>query len=530
MGTTTPVPVSKRFHRAVDLASVFRGGRELPLRWRFLVALLAVIVVAETVLAVTFYNQQKQHSITEQLTSLGQRMHNIADFQFGVAQLALQPSPVNPREVADLRSMLRSSEQSWAQASSAANRSSVRFLEPRFEALAHARTRFDHLPRNSPERAADRGLLIGEARKLMATTKRLHHSIDSEILAAQKTAESRQSDSFRVFLVGSAISLAAAIALALLLARTISRPVARLADGARQLGEGNLDYRLEVGSQDEIGVVAREFNRMAVQLQDVHSTLEDRVQQRTGELAEANKELAKANSELDLHRAEQERLAQQRRVLLSRVISAQEEERQRIARELHDETGQSLTALGLGLEAAVADLRSDDSQGLGGRLRSLAHVASEAIEELDRLVLDLRPAQLDHLGLVATLRWYTTHLRSQAGVATRVVVRGEARRLQSDIETALFRIAQEALTNVARHANASAVEVVLTFEPDLVSLEVKDDGAGFDAEQARVAPSSVGLIGMRERAQLIGGVLAVRSKPGEGTQLSVTVPTEGERS
>jgi signal transduction histidine kinase len=216
-------------------------------------------------------------------------------------------------------------------------------------------------------------------------------------------------------------------------------------------------------------------------------------------------------------------------MLLNRVITAQEEERQRIARELHDETGQSLTALGLGLEAATGELRSGVRQGLDKRLTGLAHVATEAIEELDRLVLDLRPAQLDHLGLVATLRWYVARVQAQAGLAARLTVRGESKRLRPELETTLFRIAQEALTNVTRHAHAGQVEVVLSFEPDLLSLEVKDDGVGFDAEATSVAPSSLGLIGMRERAQLMGGAMAVRARPGEGTQLSVTVPLEGER-
>jgi len=303
----------------------------------------------------------------------------------------------------------------------------------------------------------------------------------------------------------------------------------RLATGTRELGAGRLDHRIDVRSSDEIGVVAAEFNRMASQLQEAQNTLEQRVRRRTSELATANEELAAANRELDLHRAEQERLAQQRRMLLNRVITAQEEERRRIARELHDETGQSLTALGLGLEAAIEELGSSPQQSVDRRLESLAHVASDAIEELDRLVLDLRPAQLDHLGLVATLRWYATRVNSQSELKTQLEVRGRAQRLQPEVETALFRIAQEALTNVLRHANAKQVEVVLSFESELLSLEVTDDGVGFDAGATNAAPSSLGLIGMRERAHLVGGVLVVRSRPGEGTRVSVTVPLEAER-
>lgn len=529
VGATTPIPVSKRRRRASDIASALRGGRRLSLRSRFLVALLAVILVAETVIAVTYYNQREQHSINEDLVSLGQRMHKMADFQFGVAQLALQPAPIGAGQLGEMASLVHSSEASWLQAASPGDRVAIRLLEPRFESLARVRVRLDHLPAHSPQRGVGRARLIAEARKLMATTKRLHHAVDARILAAQTNAEIQEDDAFQAFLVGSAISLAAAIALALLLAQTISRPMGRLAAGARQFGGGRLDYRLDARSHDEIGVVASEFNRMAAQLQDAHATLEERVRKRTSELAAANDELATANRELDLHRAEQEQLAQQRHMLLDRVITAQEEERQRIARELHDETGQSLTALGLGLEAATAELRSGEERSLDGRLQSLAHVATDAIEELNRLVLDLRPAQLDHLGLVATLRWYVARVRSQSGLVTRLEVRGEARRMQPGVETALFRIAQEALTNVVRHAGAGKVEVVLSFDRDLLSLEVSDDGAGFDAGATSVAPESLGLIGMRERAHLVNGVLVVRSRPGEGTRISVTVPLEGDR-
>lgn len=528
VGATSPIPASKRRRRAFEAASALRGGRRLSLRWRFLIAMLAVILVAETVIAVTFYNQQRQHSLNEQLGSLDQSMHGIADFQFGVAQLALQPSPIGERQLSELASMVHSSEATWLAEASPADRPAVRNLEPRFEALARTRARFDQLPSGSPSARADKSRLIEQARNLMVTTKRLHHSVDARILAARAKAESQEDDAFQTFLAGSAISLVAALALALLLARTISRPVERLAAGARQLGAGRLDYRLDAGSRDEIGVAAGEFNQMAAQLQDAHATLEERVRRRTSELAEANRELGEANRELDLHRVEQERLAHERRMLLNRVIGAQEEERQRIARELHDETGQSLTALGLGLEAATGELRSGAGQGLDERLTGLAHVATEAIEELDRLVLDLRPAQLDHLGLVATLRWYVARVQAQSGVRAHLTVRGESKRLRPELETTLFRIAQEALTNVTRHANAGRVEVVLSFEPDLLSLEVEDDGVGFDAEATSVAPSSLGLIGMRERAQLMGGAMAVRSRPGEGTQLSVTVPLEGE--
>lgn len=517
MAATTPISASERRTRWFGVADVVRRARELPLRWRFLAALLAVIALAETVIVVTFYDQRREHAISEQLVSLGQRMHEISDFQFGVAQLALQPARVDARAIGRLRLTLRASEVALARPGTAPSRSAIGGLEQPLAALVRTRARLDRLPSAAPRRAAVRRRLIAQASALTARIARLHRQADARILAAQASTHASERDASRTFLAGSALSLLAAVALALLLARAISRPVARLAAGARQIGAGRLDYRLAAEPHDEIGVVASEFNRMAAQLQEAHATLEARVHQRTQELAHANREL-------DANRTEQERLARQRRMLLNRVITVQEEERQRIARELHDEAGQSLTALSLGLEAAGDELGSGMRERLGARLRSLAHVAADAIEGLDRLVLDLRPAQLDRLGLLATLRWYVARVRAQSGVQVRMVVTGQARRLGSEVETALFRIAQEALTNVVRHAHASRAEVALTFEADAVRLEVSDDGAGFDAEAMRHEPTSVGLIGMRERAELVGGTLVIRSNPQEGTRLTVSIP------
>lgn len=489
------------------------------MRLRFLVALLAVIVVSETVIVVTFYNQRRQHSINDRLVGLAEQMHDLSDFQFGAAQIALQRAPVAARELGELRSELAAFAKAAAHGSRE-HRLALRRLSPEFDSLARARARLERLPRAARGREAERRRLFERATALIATTAVLHHHADARIRSAQAVAEARERDALRTLIVGSTISLLAAIALALFLARTISRPVAQLAAGARELGAGRLGHRLAVGSRDEIGTVAEEFNRMAAQLEEARSTLERRVDERTRELAEANRQLER-------HRAAQERLAHQRRSLLKRLITVQEEERRRIARELHDEAGQSLTGLRLGLEAAEADLSAGRPEESARRLKSLAGIAADAITDLDRLVLDLRPAQLDTLGLVAALRWYAARLESQTGIATAVDVRGGTRRLEPEVETALFRIAQEALTNVARHARASQVDVVLEFAPRSVSLEIGDDGVGFDSESAGVSSASVGLLGMREHAELVGGTLVVRSRLGEGTQVIATVMLEG---
>jgi signal transduction histidine kinase len=503
--------------------SIFRRARRLSLRSRVVAALLTVIVVSETAIVVSFYNQHKQHSINAELVSVAQRMHEIGDLEFGAAQLALQSSPASTQQIAQLRSMLVPSER-LDSGRSAAERMGARQLDAGFALLARARAEVDRLPASSPRRAVDRRLMAAQARSLTAlAAAQVHNEAESRIRSARASADTRDRDAFRTLVLGSGLSVLAAVALALLLAGTITLPVARLARAARHLGAGRLDYRLPVESSDEIGALATEFNRMAAQLQDASATLEDRVRQRTQELAEANRQL-------DVHRAEQERLAQQRRMLLGRVITAHEEERQRIARELHDETGQSLTALALGIEAATTELHAGLADSVDERLGSLTHVAADALKELERLVLDLRPAQLDRLGLVATLRWYVARVRSHSGVAASLTVHGQTTRLAVEVETALFRLAQEALTNVVRHAHADHADVRLSFEHDSLRLEVTDDGIGFDAGEVASAPTSIGLIGMRERTQLIGGSLTLVSRPGEGTHVSLTVPSEASQA
>ena len=521
---SSSTPARKHRLPGIDARQRVHRALQVSLRARFLVALLAVIAVSETVIAVTFYNQSRQFSSTERVAALADRLHNVSDLQLGVAELALHDAPVTPSRIAEHRSRLRAyAAEAEASSGSPQDLRALRRLRPQFEALVRARMQLDRLPASSPRRRSARTQVLDRAAALTTTTTALHDRADARIESVRAEAKRHRDESFRALLIGTGVSLVAAIALALLLSRKISRPIARLAEGARELGAGRLGHRLAVDSNDEIGVLASEFNRMAARLEEAQATLEQRVEARTQELADVN-------VELDRHRAEQERLARRRRSLLKRLINVQEEERRRIARELHDEAGQSLTGLRLGIEAAEGDLRAGRYAQSIERLEGLAAVASDAIAELERLVLDLRPAQLDRLGLVATLRWYVGRFHPQTGVLAHLDVRGEARRLDPAVETALFRIAQEALTNVARHAAAGHVKVSLTFAPNLVTLRVEDDGAGFDAETQGLSPASVGLLGMREHAELVGGTLVIDSRTGEGTRVAAKVPSAGTRS
>ncbi len=210
--------------------------------------------------------------------------------------------------------------------------------------------------------------------------------------------------------------------------------------------------------------------------------------------------------------------------LLRRVVAAQESERQRIARELHDETGQSLTALGLGLRGVTTQMRQDIEKA-AANLRKLERMVGTSMDELQRIIGDLRPAHLDDLGLAAALRWYCNELQNRGKIKISVDIQGESKELSAEVKTAIFRIAQEALSNVLRHSKASQALVVLCFQEQDVYLRVEDNGVGFDASRlSNPTRPSWGLLGMEERATLLGGSLSLHSTPGSGTQVESIIP------
>jgi signal transduction histidine kinase len=212
--------------------------------------------------------------------------------------------------------------------------------------------------------------------------------------------------------------------------------------------------------------------------------------------------------------------------LLHQVVTVQESERKRMARELHDATGQSLTAITLGLrgiETRLADERPD----LAGQIRELKSFGVNALGELRQLISDLRPPQLDDLGLVDALHWYLQTFEKRHTIRTDFVISGEPLRLPAEYETVLFRIAQEALTNVAKHAAASHVVVKLDLRPAQMQLTIEDDGCGFDPAAVLAGEGEVaawGLLGIGERTLLLGGQYEVNSQPGCGTCIRVNIP------
>ena len=231
----------------------------------------------------------------------------------------------------------------------------------------------------------------------------------------------------------------------------------------------------------------------------------------------------------DLQQARLEE-SQQREILrgelFRRVVAAQEAERQRIARDLHDETGQALTAIGMGLRGLAGKLSSRNKDALNN-LHKLEALTADSLQELQRLMTDLRPSHLDDLGLSAALRWYSTKIQEHSSLSIRVDIHGEECDLDDAMKITIFRIIQESLNNVIKHAQATHVNIHVHFDEKNVQISVFDNGIGFDRDQVqqrRTARPSLGLAGMEERAALLGGTVTIQSRPGYGTEVEALIP------
>jgi len=210
--------------------------------------------------------------------------------------------------------------------------------------------------------------------------------------------------------------------------------------------------------------------------------------------------------------------------LLQHTVRAQEDERARIARELHDETAQTLSAFTLELATLRNEkLRKSDMKKVTERLELLSHDMARGIY---RLVHDLRPAQLDDLGLVPALRFLIEQDCCPLGLRVDFEARGRPQRLKPLVETVLFRVGQEALANLARHAQVQEGRVVINYAAKQVSMKVSDHGRGFDPAENFRPPHGWGLAGMKERVESVGGILQIESAPGQGTSIDVRIPLD----
>ena len=286
---------------------------------------------------------------------------------------------------------------------------------------------------------------------------------------------------------------------------SVTEPLKALNEAAKRIADGNLETAVPRQADDEVGKLGRSLEAMRVALKTSlddltasHDVLEQRVQARTQEL----------------------------RQLLSKIVSVQEDERKRIARELHDETCQTLAALGMKLDAALAAPTPDVVHERLGEARAFA---GRTLSDVHALIYELRPSVLDDLGLFPAIRWLAEHNLTPAHIAYRCEVTLPGRALSSERETTVFRAIQEAIRNVARHSEASQVLIQVEEREHDLQVEIEDDGHGFDPASVTVpGPSGrgLGLLGMRERLSMVGGSVEVISSANAGTRVVLRVPFE----
>jgi len=250
--------------------------------------------------------------------------------------------------------------------------------------------------------------------------------------------------------------------------------------------------------------------------------LELRVEQRTAVLTRVNHELRTEIAERERAEAQLKVSLDQLRALAARLQSVREEERTSISREIHDELGQACTAIKMDLALIGRKLTKKQTQ-LQSKVDSAMQLVDSMIVILRRIASELRPRTLDDLGLSAALESHAQEFESRTGIRCSVTLPQEALHLDADRSTAIFRIFQESLTNVARHAHATQVEALLEMKSDRIVFQVIDNGSGFDPTEAK-ARKSLGLVGMQERALLLNGDLKIEGAPGAGTTLTLTIP------
>ncbi|MBI5878777.1 MAG: HAMP domain-containing protein [Chloroflexi bacterium] len=294
-------------------------------------------------------------------------------------------------------------------------------------------------------------------------------------------------------------------------AHRVVRPLEQLAVSAQAISRGEFDQPVDTHADDEVGQLALAFEQMRTRVRSM--------------MAEQQAWAAELEGRVQAGTAEIRALGEQQDQLLHRVITAREEENRRVARELHDETSQNLAAL-IALTGAARDLPPDEAKA---RIADLRPLLADTLQGIKHIMLNLRPALLDDHGLVPALRWHAHERLDPLGVAVRIRMAGVERRLPAELENCLFRIGQEALTNIARHAGARRAELSFEFSGDdahpAVSMTIADDGRGFDPARVpapgAAARAHLGLLGMRERADLIGARVDIDSAPGAGTRVRV---------
>jgi signal transduction histidine kinase len=295
--------------------------------------------------------------------------------------------------------------------------------------------------------------------------------------------------------------LATIVVVNISLSNIVINRLQRLAKALVGFGKDQLSLRLPTNDTDEIGQLSKAFNTMSHRIEE--------------EVAE--------NRALSDHLFTQ---SKQRGELLKYLISAQEDERKRVARELHDDLGQALGALALQAES-MERLIISDTEGAINQLNLTRDLITETTDRMYELILALRPSTLDDLGLVTALQSHAERFLNGSGITFELNADGLTKRLEPEIEIALYRIYQEALNNVRRHSGAKKVSISITRKGGFLESEIQDDGRGFDSRRIDSnddSPHGLGLLGIKERVNQLGGSLDIIAEPGKGTILHLRLP------
>jgi len=314
----------------------------------------------------------------------------------------------------------------------------------------------------------------------------------SSALAAVHARTQREVLVFAIFVV-------AALALAQGLGSLLSQPILELTAHARRLSQGDLKRRISITTGDETQTLAETFNSMAEGL--------DRT---IGDLISAQQEIARQSEQLQQ--------------LLVRTNAVQEDERKRIAFDIHDGVIQLVIAAGYELQAAARQVGSGNPAEARRKLDKARQLMDHTVSEMRRIVFDLHPTSLDSRGLVPSLEKYTASWQETAGISCVFSVEGKPIDPPSETKVGVYRIVQEALTNIRKHAGATSVSLLARFDPGHLTLSIEDNGAGFSLEEVRAASGHLGLMSMSERARTMGGQLDIQSRPGQGTRLVLDLP------
>ncbi|MDP2777188.1 MAG: sensor histidine kinase, partial [Anaerolineales bacterium] len=291
----------------------------------------------------------------------------------------------------------------------------------------------------------------------------------------------------------------------LVLNRLVIQRLVHLLDALSQFGQGNFNLRLPSQSPDEIGQLADAFNKMGQRIEDnafKTQELSEQVQQRSSERGE----------------------------LLKRVIGAQENERRRVAREIHDDLGQALGGISFQLEATRHLFQSDPPRARQ-QLDQVQRLVSETTESMYDIILALRPSELDDLGLVSAIRSQAESVFANSDIHFEMEVSRFNSRLPAEVETAVYRTLQEALSNIVRYARASRVTITCTYQKGIFEAEITDNGKGFSLDEIKftqASPRGLGLLGMQERISQCGGQLIIDTRLGSGTRILLRIPIESE--